>query len=386
MPLPDELRRATEPDELARRRSEELLGLDFRARLRTGIDPRAFGIGMIGVGRIANQRQIPGYRNAGLFIASICDVKPDVLKGTQELWGLPRGFLDYRKILEDAEVKVVDVLTNTFPRKKIVLDAISAGKHVISEKPFARSYADAKEMVEAAERAGVLLAVHQPTRRYYPFAMAKVLIERGYVGEPFLFVDEMHGNQDRLYYENPVMRWHSELDDHLHVEWGAHHFDVIRYLAGRTPTSVHCLATRMPGQNFKSEMVCLYSVAFPGALRASLTLNQVMQASFGGWTFRIDGTKGTIFIPWVSDRLTLHSTVIGESPYSFHWDNYESVVGVNGIVGGHAADMVDLINAIASGGSLSSSGRDNLDTVCTYLAAKKSASEGRAVDPQEIKR
>lgn len=385
MLLPDDLRRATEPDEKARRLSEELLRLDFRARLRAGIDPREFGIGLIGTGRIANQRQIPGYRNAGLHIASICDVKADILQGTQDLWGIERGFLDYRQLLDDKEVKIVDVLTNTFPRKQIVLDAIAAGKHVMSEKPFARSFADAREMVDAADRAGVLLAVHQPTRRYYPFAMAKALIDQGYIGEPFLFVDEMHGNQDRLYYENPVMRWHSQLDDHIHVEWGAHHFDVIRHLAGQTPASVHCLATRMPGQNFKSEMVCLYSVAFPGALRASLILNQVMQANFGGWTFRIDGAKGTIYIPWVMDRLDLYAASIGDTPYRFHWDGYESTVGINGIIGGHAADMVDLVNVAASGGIHPSSGRDNMDTVCTYLAAKRSAAEGRAVDPRELR-
>jgi predicted dehydrogenase len=340
---------------------------------------------MIGVGRIANQRQIPGYRNAGLHIAAVCDVNREVLEGTQERWGITRGFDDHRRLLDDPEVRIVDVLTNTFPRKRIVLDAIAAGKHVLSEKPFARSHADALEMVEAAERARVLLAVHQPTRRYYPFALAKVLIDRGYIGEPFLFIDEMHGEQDRVYYENPVTRWHSGLDDHLHVEWGAHHFDIIRHLAGRTPTSVHCLATRMPGQNFKSEMVCLYSVAFPGALRASLIMNQVMQANLGKWTFRIDGTRGAIFIPWISDRLELYSTAIGDEPYRFHWDNYESVTGLNGIVGGHAADMVDFVNAAATGAAHPSSGRDNLETVCTYLAAKRSAAEGRAVDPREMR-
>ncbi len=49
------------------------------------------------------------------------------------------------------DVDIVDICTNTFPRKQITLDALAAGKHVLSEKPFARTLADALKIVETAQ-------------------------------------------------------------------------------------------------------------------------------------------------------------------------------------------------------------------------------------------
>jgi predicted dehydrogenase len=140
----------------------------------------------------------------------------------------------------------------------------------------------------------------------------------------------------------------------------------------------------MPGQNFKSEMANMYTVEFPGALRAALVLSQVIQTSTGQWNCRIDGTHGTIIIPDILSELELYSKKLGGSPYKFHWDRNESLVGINGVIGGHAAHMVDLVNAIFESREPISSGRDNLDTVRVYLAAKRSAQERRVVRPDEI--
>jgi predicted dehydrogenase len=384
MPLPKELAEVADPEENERLKLEAIHRLPFRISLDGGLDPRDFPIGMIGVGRIANQRQIPAYRNAGLRIAAVADLVPEIAEGTRDRWGVPQAFTDYRRLLDLKEVKVVDVLTNTFPRARIILDAIAAGKHVISEKPFVRSYAEGLSIVEAAEKAGVLLAIHQPTRQYYPFSMAKALIDAGYIGQPYFFEDIQHGNQDKVYYEQPVTRWHASLDDHLHVEWGAHHFDIARFLSGQTPTSVYCQGTRMPGQNFKSLMANAYTMEFDGVLRAVHVNNQVIQSGAADWSFRIDGTLGTIKLPAIVTDLELHSNRDGGTRFRFSWSWTESTTGINGLVGGHGAHMVDLLNAAFEGRQPLCNGRDNLQTVSTYLAAKRSAELGRPVSPREI--
>ena len=75
----------------------------------------------------------------------------------------------------------MDVLTQSWVRPRIVKDTAEAEKHIICEKPFARSM----------EEAGVKIAVHQPTRWYYPFALAKILVEEGYIGEPFFLTTDV---------------------------------------------------------------------------------------------------------------------------------------------------------------------------------------------------
>ncbi|UCE08458.1 MAG: Gfo/Idh/MocA family oxidoreductase, partial [bacterium] len=83
------------------------------------------------------------------------------------------------------DIDIVDICMNTLPHKQITLDALVAHKHVLSEKPFARSLTAAFKMVEAAKRNGVHLAIHQPTRWYYPCAVTRELIMKGILGDVF---------------------------------------------------------------------------------------------------------------------------------------------------------------------------------------------------------
>ena len=107
------------------------------------------------------------------------------LDRVQDQYGIERAYFNYHELLEQNDIDIVDNCTNTLPRKQITLDALAAYKHVLSEKPFARSLIDAFEMIEAAERNGLHLSIHQPTRWYYPCAVTRELIMKGILGDVF---------------------------------------------------------------------------------------------------------------------------------------------------------------------------------------------------------
>lgn len=69
--------------------------------------------------------------------------------------GFARSTGDWRGLVNDPQVDVVDICAPNYLHKEMALAAIAAGKHVYAEKPLALSAADALEMVEAAEQAGV---------------------------------------------------------------------------------------------------------------------------------------------------------------------------------------------------------------------------------------
>lgn len=369
--------------------------LDYLPRVNGRKD---YKIGVIGAGRIAMRRQIPAYLHAGLHVAAVADIKPEPLDQAAELFGIERGYLDYRDLLEQDDIEIVDICTNTFPRKQITLDALAAGKHVISEKPFARSYGDALEMVEAAEKAGVHFAIHQPTRWYYPCAIARELIRKGHLGDVYYIELRMCGNQDKAYYEDPVTRWHADLTDHIFVEWGAHHFDLQRWFAlGETPAGVFAWGTRRGNENFKSKMAVSAICNFKSGAVGALSLNQASRfpdvgrtAKSVGLGFHVEGTQGTAVGDMVYN-LAFKSRLQGgiraeldfsrplpkeEDPFNYLW--------CASVRDGHLWPMADLINSINEDREALCSGRDNLKTVATYLAAMKADEEYRPVSPQEI--
>jgi predicted dehydrogenase len=91
---------------------------------------------------------------------------------------------DWRKLVERPDIDLVDVCTpGGVSHREVVLGAAQAGKHVFCEKPLANSLADAQEMLEAVQHAGVKHMVNFNYRRAPAVALAKRMIEEGLLGQ-----------------------------------------------------------------------------------------------------------------------------------------------------------------------------------------------------------
>lgn len=338
-----------------------------------------YGIGIVGMGWVADNYHMPAYNVGGFNVVAICDRDEEVLERAQKKWGIGKAFTDYREMLKLSEVEIVDVAIRTFGRVPIIVDCAKAGKHLLVQKPFARSYRDGLAMVKAAEEAGVKLGVNSHYRWIPGFRAARSLIEQGYVGQPYYILDQMSGNQDDAYYHDmPERRWNAYLDDFMQVEWGAHHFDFVRFWTGMEPTAVYCSGTRRPGQNFKGEMITSHILEFPKGVYAVFVWNMANKFPDGRFDFRIEGTDGVI--KGGMTHLELYSRKLGDE--WLEW-NLETMQGP-GLPETYIATMGDLMNAITEDREHISCGRDNLNTVKAYLAGVLSEKLRRPVSPEEI--
>ena len=145
------------------------------------------GIGIIGTGSIAQLAHIPGYQAMAdqCEIVAAADVSEDALAAAQRDFGIPHLFRDYHELLQLDEVDAVSICASNPIHHPATLAALAAGKHVFCEKPLALNAADAREMVEAAQKADRILAVDFQSR-FIPQAVAlKQCIERGELGEVY---------------------------------------------------------------------------------------------------------------------------------------------------------------------------------------------------------
>lgn len=90
---------------------------------------------------------------------------------------------DWRSILEDPEIDVVDVCLPTDLHREVVLAAFAAGKHVLCEKPMALNTADCDEMMAAAEASGRVFMVGQVLRFMYPYRYAAKFLQEAHRGD-----------------------------------------------------------------------------------------------------------------------------------------------------------------------------------------------------------
>ncbi len=145
-------------------------------------------VGIIGCGGIANSSHLPAYDTLAdkIEIVATCDIILERAEKAIEKFGCAKNAYataDYKDILKDANVDAVDICTPNYLHSIIAVDALNAGKHVLTEKPDAVSVEEVLKMQAAAEASGkVLMAIRN--NRFNPSSIhAKKAIEAGEYGE-----------------------------------------------------------------------------------------------------------------------------------------------------------------------------------------------------------
>ncbi len=147
---------------------------------------KPLGVAIIGCGGISLQNHLPGLALCpDVRVTALCDNNPANLETARTQTGVNVTSTDYNEIVKRDDVHAVIIATPNITHPLIAHAAIAAGKHVMSEKPLALNYADAKAMAVAADKADVR---HMTafTYRFVPsMRYLKHLIQRGDLGTPY---------------------------------------------------------------------------------------------------------------------------------------------------------------------------------------------------------
>src|SRR5262245_58670603 len=124
---------------------------------------KALRIGLIGSG-FMGKAHAWGYRNAGAVfrlpvtpvLEILADATPELAAAAARDLGFARSTGNWRELIADPKVDVVSITTPSQLHAEMALASIAAGKHTYLEKPMAPSGAIAKQLLDAAQQAGVV--------------------------------------------------------------------------------------------------------------------------------------------------------------------------------------------------------------------------------------
>ncbi len=137
---------------------------------------------IIGCGGIAGLRHIPALSaNPHAQVYGFFDGAPGRAAQAAEKYG-GKAYETLEAALSDPMIDAVVICTPTRSHCNLTIQALTAGKHVLCEKPMAANAADARQMVAAAQASGKKLMVSHNQRRYDPHIKAKELLEKGEIG------------------------------------------------------------------------------------------------------------------------------------------------------------------------------------------------------------
>ncbi|MBI5168919.1 MAG: Gfo/Idh/MocA family oxidoreductase [Candidatus Eisenbacteria bacterium] len=148
---------------------------------------KALKIGLIGVGAAAQVNHIPALMKIeGLELVALCDRDPEKAQRVAQKFGIPRAVGRTEDLLDDDTIDAVDICTPNYLHAPMAIAALESGKHVLCERPLARSSEEAAAMVKAAKKADrhLMCAVQH---RFRPDAqLLRKFVDKGDLGDIFL--------------------------------------------------------------------------------------------------------------------------------------------------------------------------------------------------------
>lgn len=336
---------------------------------------RIIQVGMGGWGR--DWARVASRLDAARVVGHV-DLLPDMLRQLRSDLGVGEElcFPTLEAALAATDAEAVLVTTALAAHVPVTLAALEAGKHVLVEKPFAPSLADARQAVELAEARGLALMVSQ-NYRFYPAAQtAAALVREGSLG-PVGAVSVQFRK-----YANTQPRGtnrHYALRHPLLMDMAIHHFDLMRFVLGQEPEAVACHAWNPPWSNFEDPAAASATIAFDGGAVVSYQGSWVSTAPPTLWAgaWQIECAEGVISWTGRDDSTTDTDTVTlrprgkrprrAQLPELPHWDR--------------AGSLAAFARAVRAGVEPEASGRDNLASLALMFGAIDAAATGQ---PQPV--
>lgn len=331
------------------------------------------GIGVIGCGGIAAQH-LTAYRHAGFQVVALCDKTEAKAEDRRQRFAPDAAiFTDYRDLLRRDDVQIVDITTYPLPRVAIIEEALRAGKHVLSQKPFVVDLDVGERLVALADQLGLKLAVNQNGRWAPHFAYLRQAVTAGLIGD--LGSVHISINWDHSWIADTAF---NDVHDLLLYDFTIHWFDMVTCLFGaRQPRAVYAAIQPALGQRAKPPMLGGAVVTYDGG-QAVLSLNATVVHGQQDRTF-VAGTQGSLLSigPSLSEQTVTLYTAAGHATPALQGTWFRE---------GFQGTMAELICAIEQDREPLNSARANLDSLALTLAAVASSRDGLVKVPGTVRR
>ena len=337
--------------------------LDYLPHAPRSYRPR---IGLIGAGGIS-EYHLRAYKKAGWEVAAICDrTLAKAAARAQEFYPEAMVTTDYREVLARKDIDVIDATPHPAARVFVIEEALFAGKHVLSQKPFVLDLAEGERLVAQAQRLGLRLAVNHNGRWAPHFSYMAAALRAGLVGEVASIDFVLHW--DHTWTAGTRFE---EVEHLLLFDFGIHWFDIATVIMrGEQPERVYASVRRTSFQQMQPPFLASVVADYASGVQVRFNFNAHVQHGQQDSTI-IAGSHGTLRAsgPGLNDqRLWLHTAKgDAEVPLQGNWfDN------------GFAGSMGELLCAIEDQREPSNSAASSLDSLRFCFAAMASADAGQS--------
>jgi predicted dehydrogenase len=251
--------------------------------------------GIVGAGAISQ-----GYGQAFQGCAeakavAVADTRLDAAQSLGEVLGCP-AFASHKAMADASELDAVLVCTPPSTHAEICLDFIDRGVHVLCEKPFTVTVAEAETVICTAREKGVRISMASKFRYVEDVIRAKQIVDSGILGEVVLFDNAFTARVDM------AKRWNSDpkvSGGGVLIDNGTHSVDIARYFLGPL-AEVHVMEGRR-SQSLKVEDTVQVFVRSERGVMGTIDLSWSINKELNRY-LSVYGTQGTVIVGWKESK------------------------------------------------------------------------------------
>ena len=327
--------------------------------------------GLIGASTIAKQFMIGAIRSEGGEVAAVMSSSADRAAAYAKENGIPAAFSSLDALLA-ADIDAVYISTTNELHLEQALAAAKAGKHVLCEKPLALNSADARKIVAACRKAGVVMGTNHHLRNAGSHRAMRNAIAAGRIGKP-IAARVFHS----VYLPEHLQGWRitrPEAGGGVVLDITVHDADTLRFVLADDPLEVSAFtqSAGMAAGGLEDGAMCIWRFK-SGVIAQS---HEGFTTKFADTGFEVHGSEGSLIAKDVMTQKPIGSVMLrtakGEEELTFdRGDLYARSLGL-------------FHKAIRGEGAPSATGEDGVWSLAAAEAALKSAKSGRAVavDPK----
>ncbi len=344
-------------------------------------------VAVIGLGNAANTLHLPAL--AGLPDVQVVggmDIDPARCDAAKAKWSIP-VFADFDRLLVEAKPDVVLVGTLPNSHADYCLRSFAAGAHVLCEKPFVSSLAEADQVIAAARAAGRRLALNHEFREMPIFRAVRDAAASGKTGG--LVFAQVWQLMDLPPWAEPG--WRGQMLQRTLYEAGVHLVDFLMALFGERPVAVDARTSSCGARDGETDAVALVTLEFSRGRLAQITQNRLCKGETQYFEVRADTERASLRASYGGRARILAGMFRGPRP------TLRAEFGVTGIAwrerAGHRELLVrnpknsamlatrtviaDTLKAFRDGTEPPATGEAGRDVLAVIAAAYRSAATGK---------
>ena len=269
----------------------------FSHRLFSRKDNPLVRVGIVGLGRISDVHIKAFTQHTHVCIESLADVRADIVARRANELSVHKFSTDYKRILSDPAVDVVDILLPHYLHARVAREALKAGKYVICEKPLAIRPHDVDGITEESKKAKKAVYLKQYFRFSALHQALKKAILQDEIGRPYL-ISCVYTTDDRSLYNDPLS-WRGnvrEAGGGIFTDVGVHIVDFLQDLFGPAKSVSALMDKKFTKLRTKGEDVSIVTLEFSRGIVANIICT-AGDTSYGfRWEKHFYGSEGSLHL------------------------------------------------------------------------------------------